>query len=1045
MRVSILGPVDIVRDGETVALRRAKDRAALSVLVARRGSAVPADAMIEALWGAEPPASAGASLQAAVSNVRRALGGRVERTAGGYLLQLDDAELDSAQFETLARDADRALRAGDATGAERLAADALALWRGDAFGTDAGFPIVSAEASRLDELRACTAEVRAEALIELGRHGPASAELEALAEAHPLRERVCLLRMLALYRAGRQADALRAYQEHRVHLVEKLGIEPAPEVRELERRILEQDPSLMETDHVRDGATSVLGTMPSVFTRLIGREDELALVSKLLEDRAVVTITGAGGTGKTRLAVELARRAAAAGDHVWFVPLAGVESADLVSVAVGEAIGVRERPGTTVVGVLEVAISGRDALLVLDNCEQVVEGAAPFVAELVSALPRVRVVATSRAVLGVAGEAVVRLTSLEVPGDEESAEAEIIQYPAVRLLLDRVMDANPTFKLTQSTSAAAAAIARRLDGMPLALELAAARSRALPLEQVAASLDDLTEGELGVKADWSYDLLLAVEQAAFRRLAVFAGGSGLDAATSVVSDDALVPASAVPRLLWSLADQSLLVPGAAGGRARYAMLEPLREYALGKLAAAGEEDDARRRHLRWAISLAQHGQAAIGRAGEVDALVALDAETKNLRAALGYAFSSTATAADGAWLALALAPYWSARGWFREGLLWCRQALAVAVSDTDRFAAQSRIGSYLAQLGQLDEAQSLLESLLDESVPDDVRASAAQSLATAQLFAGRPEQARTSSETALTLAEGLGDEERVLYAISSLGVCDRFVADYGSAEDRFRQAAELARSRGDGRHLGLSLANLGAVAGAQGRPAEARGLLDEAIEVLRPLRAQHLLAAAHGTLGNQLVALDDLPAAEEAYAAAADLARGEGDSHNLLVSSLNAANVRHLRGRHGEALDSFRKLLETARAHGAAWIEHHALDGIGTVRQALGDAAGALEAHLAALRMRVASNNTRGVVDSIEAAGGCLVELGRVEAGVRLMAAASARREDLSIARDPGPQAEFEARVAALRQTLGQRFKQVWAEGAAVDLDAAADEALALT
>src|SRR5581483_8391105 len=519
MEFRILGTLAVLEQAEPLDLGGAKQRALLALLLLNGNRPVSADRLVEALWGEEPPRTARKAVQVYVSQLRKALGGdRIRTEAAGYVLDVRDDEFDAGRFERLA-----------ATGRPR---EALALWRGPPLAEFAYQPFAEAEARRLEELRLACVEDRLDEDLAAGRHAQVVGELETLVAEQPLRERLRSQQMLALYRCGRQAEALEAYQDARRALVDALGIDPSPELQRLQRAILNHDDALAATPAPEPGPPE-RPSLPAAANRLIGRRVELrTLTDLLLGDARLVTVTGAGGSGKTRLALEVAAALGADfGQSVHFVQLAPLRQPELLAATILSALGVEESASRPAVESLKELLRLRAMLLVLDNFEQLLEG-APVLAELLAACPRLKLLVTSRASLHLSAE------------HEYPLEPLPLDY-AVALFTERARAVRPDFTADERLTAA---ICGRLDCLPLALELAAARCRLLGAGELLARLerrlDLLTGGPRDLESrqqtlrstiDWSYELLDAEEQRLLMRLAVFTGGCTLDAAEQVCS------------------------------------------------------------------------------------------------------------------------------------------------------------------------------------------------------------------------------------------------------------------------------------------------------------------------------------------------------------------------------------------------------------------------------------------------------------------------------------------------------------------------------
>ncbi|MET0603759.1 MAG: BTAD domain-containing putative transcriptional regulator [Baekduia sp.] len=582
MEVSILGTLELRRGGDAVPVAGARVRALLARLALDAGRDVSPAALIDAVWDDTPPGDAGHALQALVSRLRRALapGGELVSGTAGYRLAVEPEAVDALRFETLAAAGAAALREGDPARAGAILRGALALWRGPALGELAGTQrFATAAGLRLDDLRLAATADRIEADLALGARGELVAELDALTEAHPLHERLVGQRLRALAAAGRPADALEAYEALRLRLDAELGAVPSPELQAAQLEIVTAAPittAPARRSNLRAGVTS-----------FVGREAEVDRLTALLDEHRLVTLIGPGGAGKTRLAGEVAaRRLPELPDGAWMVELAATTDPDDVGASVLGALGLREArmlavsspvpghgsgpsgSGDATAHLVDV-LAERETLVILDNCEHLLDATAVLADLLLAQCPALRILATSREPLGIAGEHLAQVPPLGLPPADASAE-EALTHPAVRLFADRAAAAAPDFSVDDTTVAAVVEICRRLDGLPLAIELAAARLRSLPAAQIAARLDDrfrlLTGGSraalprqrtLRAVVDWSWDLLSEPERALARRIAVFpAGVTATSAAT--VGVGAPVGADDVPELLAALVDRSLL-------------------------------------------------------------------------------------------------------------------------------------------------------------------------------------------------------------------------------------------------------------------------------------------------------------------------------------------------------------------------------------------------------------------------------------------------------------------------------------------------------
>ncbi|MGW5259434.1 BTAD domain-containing putative transcriptional regulator [Microbispora sp. NPDC004025] len=681
MRFGILGPTEARLDGDRpVPVGGPGLRALLGLLLLNAGKVVTTDRLIDGLYGAEPPSGATNALQAQVSRLRQHLGDLVVREPAGYRLAVDPDDVDASRFERLAAEGRRALDAGDPARAAGLLDQALALWRGPALADVPDAPFAPAQAARLEELRLSAAEDLAEAGLALGRHRDLLPELQERVAAHPLRERSRGQLMRALYAAGRPAEALAVFEDARRVLAGELGADPSAELAAIHLAVLRSDPALAPPP-------AATGARPVPLTSLVGRDTELERIGALLAEARLVTLTGPGGTGKTRLAIEAAARWPGEVCVVELAPL--TDGADVPQAVLG-ALGLREsavpipvpipgpgtRPSTAdPVARLVAALTLRPVLLVLDNCEHVVDEAARLADRLLAACPALRVLATGREALGITGERLCPVPPLRVPppGGEDDAE-DALAYPAVRLFAERAAAVRPGIAFGPGDVGHVLRICRALDGLPLALELAAARLRSLPLAQIAARLgtgDPGPEGDaprfallsrgsrtaqprhrtLRAVVEWSWDLLDEPERALARRLTVFAGGATLEAAERVcgLPDTDGVLASLVDKSLVEVVDD------------RYRMLETIRAFCAERLAEAGESESTRQAHLAYFLDLAAAADPHLRGPDQVEWLRRLDGERDNLQAALRRAVRA-GDVAPALRLLSAATGYWLLRG-----------------------------------------------------------------------------------------------------------------------------------------------------------------------------------------------------------------------------------------------------------------------------------------------------------------------------------------------------------------------------------------------
>lgn len=804
----ILGPLEVVAGGRPLVLGGGRQRALLAVLLLHRNEVVPVDWLIDALWGERPARTAANLVHVYVSRLRKALPAperdRVVTSSGGYLLRVDADELDLDRFERLAEQGRRALLNGEPQRASALLAEALALWHGPALSDFTFQAFAQREIARLEELRLAAMEERIEAELACGRHALLVAELEALVDEHPYRERLRGQLLLALYRSGRQAEALERYRQTRAAFVEELGIDPGPELQQLEHAILAHDPTLAVPAPVAtaDGEKRT-SNLPVPPTALVGRDRELHEVVTLLRGGCrLLTLTGPGGTGKTRLALEAAAELQEEfHDGVWWVSLARVREPGHVAAAIAETLGTGEE--------LERSLARRQALLLLDNFEHVLE-AATTVSSLLAAAPRLVVLATSREPLHLAAE-------------REYPVPSLTERQAVSLFNERARAVRPDF----AAEGIVAEICRRLDHLPLAIELAAARVRmlspALLLHQLEDRFQLLADGprdvpprqqSLHATLDWSYALLRKIERLVFGQLSVFVGGFTIGAARQVCADDEDTFA-----VLTSLVEKNLVRrTDDVAGDPRFTLLETIREYAAEQLGEKAAAEQTRERHARYYAALADelHGQVTAQGESHDLARALFKVERGNLHASLA----------------------WFSRAGDTEALL--------------RLAGCREIWFP----GLVTEGRRMLAKLLDRSadLESPGRLRALRAAAPMAIFQRDAEEGVRLCEEAAALAGRQGEDRERLAALITLQGAAAELDDVERAGEAAREAERLARKVGDWTLAAGVLINRSYLEASHGQYASARRGFTEALALL----LEHGGAAAPRAITMQNLALISL-------------------------------------------------------------------------------------------------------------------------------------------------------------------------------------------
>jgi predicted ATPase/DNA-binding SARP family transcriptional activator/DNA-binding CsgD family transcriptional regulator len=979
-----------IEDGEW-RLRKAKSLVKLLALAS--GHRLHRERVMDLLWPDLNAKAASNNLRGALHVARRTL----HPGASGYLEVRDErlalcpgGELwvDVAAFEQAARTA-RRLRE---PAAYEVAVD---LYAGELLPEDRYEEWAEGRREALRQLYLALHVELAALHEERGEHDRGIEVLRQVISEEPAREEahVGLMRLYAIME--RRQEAALQYEWLRKSLARELGAEPSADTRRLYEEIqagsFPAASSSSAAGSSGEPADSVKHNLPASLTSFVGREREMLEARRLLSMTRLLTLTGAGGCGKTRLALEVARGLVGAyPDGAWLVELAGLTEPDLAPQAVATALEVREQPARPLLDALVEALRDKEMLLVIDNCEHLIDASARLAETLLHSCPRLRVLATSREPLGVQGEVLWQVSPLSLPDADREATAEgLMRYEAVRLFVDRARLKLPGFGLTQENAGATARVCRKLDGIPLAIELATARIGALAVEQVAqkleASLDLLSGGSrtvaprqqtLKAALDWSHDLLSEDERALLRRLSVFAGGWTLEAAEEVCSGHG-IERDGVLTLLGELVYKSLVVAGTAtGGAVRYRMLEPIRQYAREKLEQSGEAHEVKGRHAAFSLELVDAAEPQLTGPEQRRWVERLDTEHDNLREALAWAIDQE-EAELGLLLGGKLWQFWFAAGYVSEGIGWIERVLAIgepAVSPA-RVKALEALGELKQWQGDSEPAEAAYGEMLElaRKLADKRNlAIAFNSLGMLATARGDNQRARALLEENLAVLEDLEDEEgtatvqerfQVLGLLGFLALNEE--SDYARGAALWEQSLALARESGDSFRVGLMLSNLGYVALLQGGNERAAALCEEALAL-----AQELGSAGGPIVGEALVNL------------------------GLAVSG---------RGDHERAAASLREAL--------------------TVSQE--------------------TERKPTAINALEAMAGLAGALGEADRAARLWGAAEAARADTGIVLPPGDRALHEPHLAAARSRLGEAaWERALTEGRAMSLDEATEYAL---
>ncbi|ATY98262.1 MULTISPECIES: BTAD domain-containing putative transcriptional regulator [Streptomyces] len=1088
MRFGVLGPLAVwTADGRPVRVPELKVRALLALLLSEEGRPVSADRIVDELWGAKLPANPTGVLQTKVWQLRRALedaepGGRelVVSLAPGYRLGAEGDAVDAGRFHRLTA---RARSADDPRERAGLLADALALWRGPAFADFADEEFARATRDRLEEQRLTVLEEQAEVRLELGEHALVADELGDLVALHPLRERLRTAHIRALYLAGRQGAALSSYADLRERLAEDLGVDPGPELAALHRSILVQDPGLAAAPSPATSVVRPPTNLPAALTELIGRSGAIEELRTLLGTGRLVTLTGAGGVGKTQLALATASRLldrfpggvrlaefaaldpsrgpAGAGRERSAASPAGVHE------VVGAVLGVRDDSSPNPAGGaplapvdrLAHALGDEPALLVFDNCEHVIDEVAELAEQLLKAAPQLRILATSQKPLGITGEHLQEVEPLRRPEPGTGLDPDTVrQFSAVRLFEARARAAAPHFVLDRSNVEAVVSVCRRLDGIPLALEMAATRVRALGVTELAARLDDrfplLAVGSrsaperqrtLRSVIDWSWGLLGEQERTVLRRLAVHSDGATLDAAEAVCAAEG-PGGPPVLDLLARLVDCSLVVMADGTDGPRYRLLESVAAYCAERLRESGESERVRRAHRAYYTELAERGDPHLRGHGQRQWLRRLDAESANLRAAL----DSCAQGGDAdraLRLVNALAWYWRLRGRNQEAERSLSLALSLAADAgppaapgeaVARASAVARTTAWLAGVrlaiyGSGDPRATYEAALRPYAEVDDPagRARAQWFLASHLYGIGDVAPSEELVGRALEGFRSLGDDWGTAAALGSRTYHAKLRGDFAAVRRDGEQSLALFRELGDQWGQLQAMVPLQTLAEAVGDYAYAGRLYRDGLRMAEALGLWREVAFQLSGLGRLALLTGDLPGARDLHERARRLAAEQSDMFGEQYAEVGLGLGARRTGELAAAEAHMRRVLDLHRRMGyAPGAPPLILAELGFVAELRGDAAEALRLQREGLAVARATGDPRAVALGLEGLAGAELLAGRAERAARLLGAAAAARESVGVPLPEGERYDIDRISAGTVSILGRAaFEAAFAAG----------------
>jgi predicted ATPase/DNA-binding SARP family transcriptional activator len=1124
-------------------LRTRKGEQLLSLLALRAGGR-PRSGWVERRWlaGLLWPDSSDAqslrNLRTSLADLRQALGPEADRlhspTSHALCLDLSGAAVDVLTF-------DQAIRQGDTLSLKQ----AIALYRGPLLEDCTEEWVFQERQARLEVYLTALETLAAQALMG-GDAAAAERHLRRAVAADPLRETAQRALMQALAASGNYAAAMLAYRELRLRLHREINAEPDAETDALFQQLRAE--ARGKAGDRRQAGTRFAGprlspgpvthNLPRELSRFIGREQEMAAVKRLLETTALLTLTGSGGCGKTRLALRVAAELVEKySGGVWLVELAALSDPSLVPQTIATALGVREEPGRPIGETVTDYLRPRQVLLLLDNCEHLLADCAAQAEALLRSCPGVRILATSREGLNISGETTYRLPSLSLPpvvdgrwsGTREAGGVDgpartdvpspgpstppasrapdhppstLLQSEAAQLFIDRARTAAPLFRLTDANAPAIAQICHRLDGIPLAIELAAARVKALTAEKLNERLDDLfgllTGGSrtalprqqtLRALIDWSYDLLSEPEQALLRRLSVFAGGWTLEAAEAVVSGQWLVgsPAGSEPEspigasrplttnhcplttdvlgLLISLVEKSLVLHEPCEGEGRYRLLETVRQYAQDRLTEAAEAGAVRRRHRDWFLALAKQAEPEFQGREQMIWLERLEREHDNLRAALAWCQSAGDDGELGLPLGAALGPFWLKRSYLAEGWGQLARLLAMPAANgplpADRedrsdsrwqlaaacARAQACAGVFALHLGNFDAAGEQLEESLARGRALDDRPTIALALSNLGVLAqtrGHLEVARERFAESLAMARDLGDERHVATLLVSLAGLAHSRGDVGRAHSLYQEGRLVLQALGDVSGAAWAGAHLGGLALILGDTEAARSLAEESLTLFRALDDPMGVGSSLHLLGRVGLAEGSPDAARTRHEEALRIAHELGSQRDVVASLLYLGDVSLAELDLAGAADFYEQGLAISRELDYRPGIADALRTLGTIAHRRGDSEAARALYLESLAIRREQGERAGLPDCLEGLAAAVGAQGQPQAAARLLGAADSLRVVIGTPVPIEAQADYDRSVAGARDALGEEaFAAAWAEGRAMSLEQAIRAALA--
>ena len=1103
LTLRLLGPWEVLVASKPLPrLRTRKGQWLLALLALRHDQDIERDWLAGTLWPESLEEQARTNLRLSLMDLRRALGNQSHRlqAPAPRTLRLDlvGADVDVIAF-------DRALVRGDSASLQ----EAVALYRGPLLeGCPEEWCLLERQVREQAYLQA--RETLAVSALANADTAAAIGHLRQILAIDPFRESAQCSLMQALAAAGDYAAVVQAYREWRLRLHQELRTEPDAKTRALFAQIRQEarDAGKRSISHPegkpsatlavgRHGAvpagaaTPPLGenlptNLPVPWTSFIGREKEREQIRSLLGPVRLLTLTGCGGCGKTRLALQVAAEMLEDyPDGVWLVELASLSAPALIVQTVASAVGVREKPGKALLQTLTEHLQTRHLLLLLDNCEHLLRACAVLAETLLRNCPHLKLLATSREALRLPGEQVYRVPSLpapdpaQLPRNEKEIATIVSEYDAVRLFVERARLHKPDFTLTPQNVVLVASVCCRLDGLPLAIELAAARVPVLSVEEINARLEDrfrlLTGGSrtalprqqtLRAALDWSYDLLTQQERQLLQRLSVFAGGWTLEAAEQVTGDrekrkseetssfrlpvsDSCIPSHEVLDLLASLVAKSLVITEEREGKTRYRLLETIRAYGWERLQEAGGEKVWLDRHLEYFLKLAEEAEPNLAGAKQAEWLERLESEHDNLRAAISWRRQESDSAEAGLRLAGAVGRFWSVHGYWSEGRGHLQALLSQEAARQEtpaRAKALTAAGRLAQSQGDYGAACALYEESLAISRKGGDKPGMAASLGGLGIVAshqGNNAVAKSFYEQCLAIHRELGDLRGISISLNNLGNVAYDQGDFGAAKALYEEGLAIDRELGNKRGAASSLGNLGNVAHSQGDDTVAKSFYEQCLAIYRELGDRWGVAISLHNLGGVAHDQGDYGAATALHEESLAIYREIGDRQGTASALTSLGMVAYQQADYVTARVLYEQGLVINREIGNKSGIASSLGNLGNVAYSQGDSGAARVLYEKSLTIRREIGDKLNISWVLLEIADISAQQEQMERAVRLWAAAEVLRESIGSSLLPYMRSKHDCALAAARDSLGETaFEKAWEQGRAMSLDQAIAYAL---